>query len=1133
MWGLLVIAVLVGPGFAIKNVYDMKIECPHSVNFGETSVTGQVELPALPITEAEQLVPESSCNMDNHQSLATINTLTKVSWRKKADQVSASQNSFEVIEAETSFKGLCMLKHRMIEESFKNRRSVICYDLSCNTTFCKPTVYMVVPVHACNMMKSCLVGLGPYRVQVVYERTYCTVGILTEGKCFIPDKTILSSIKRGMFVVTSVQVLCFFIVQKGHSYKIMDEVKKSMMNKCNDTENKVQGYYICILGGNSAPVYVPSLDDFRSMEIFSSMLRSPFGEDHDLPGEEFSTYQIAGPTEAKVPHTASSKNLALIAYSGNPSYSSLSLITSSQDGRYVFSPGLFPNLNQTQCEKNALPMVWRGMIDLSGYYEAIHPCNIFCVLSGPGASCEAFSEGGIFNITSPTCLVSKQNRFRAAEQQINFVCQRVDMDIVVYCNGQKKTILTKTLVIGQCIYTITSLFSLLPGVAHSIAIELCVPGFHGWATAALLITFCFGWILIPTITLAVLVVLKFIASILHTNSQENRFKLILKKVKEEFEKTKGSMVCEVCKYECETSKELKAHNLSCPQSECPYCFTHCEPTEATFQAHYKVCQATHRFREDLKKTVTPQTVGPGCYRTLNLFRYKSRCYILTMWLFLLSIESIMWAASAAEIPLVPLWTDNAHGIGSVPMHTDLELDFSLPSSSKYTYKRKLTNPVNTEQGVQLHIEIEEQGIGADVHHLGHWFDARLNLKTSFHCYGACSKYQYPWHTAKCHFEKDYEYENSWACNPADCPGVGTGCTACGLYLDQMKPIGTAYKLVAIRYSRKACVQFGEEHLCKTIDMNDCFVTRHVKICIIGTVSKFIQGDTLLFLGPLEGGGLIFKHWCTSTCQFGDPGDIMSPKDKPFLCPEFPGQFRKKCNFATTPVCEYDGNQISGYKKMKATIDSFQSFNTSSIHFTDERIEWKDPDGMLRDHINIVVTKDIDFENLAENPCRIGLQVSAIEGAWGSGVGFTLTCQVSLTECPTFLTSIKACDMAICYGAESVTLVRGQNTVKISGKGGHSGSSFKCCHGVDCSSNGLQANPPHLDRVAGVSELTNEKVYDDGAPQCGIACWFIKSGEWVKGIFSGNWIVLIVLCVLLLISLILLGIFCPVRKHKKS
>ncbi|CAQ53173.1 Gc protein, partial [Serang virus] len=114
------------------------------------------------------------------------------------------------------------------------------------------------------------------------------------------------------------------------------------------------------------------------------------------------------------------------------------------------------------------------------------------------------------------------------------------------------------------------------------------------------------------------------------------------------------------------------------------------------------------------------------------------------------------------IPLVPLWTDNAHGIGSVPMHTDLELDFSLPSSSKYTYKRKLTNPINAEQGVQLHIEIEEQGIGADVHNLGHWFDARLNLKTSFHCYGACSKYQYPWHTAKCHFEKDYEYENSWA-----------------------------------------------------------------------------------------------------------------------------------------------------------------------------------------------------------------------------------------------------------------------------------------------------------------------------------------------------------------------------------
>nr|AVA09827.1 envelope glycoprotein [Orthohantavirus sp.]AVA09828.1 envelope glycoprotein [Orthohantavirus sp.]AVA09829.1 envelope glycoprotein [Orthohantavirus sp.]AVA09834.1 envelope glycoprotein [Orthohantavirus sp.]AVA09835.1 envelope glycoprotein [Orthohantavirus sp.] len=1133
MWSLLFLAALVGQGFALKNVFDMRIQCPHSVNFGETSVSGYTELPPLSLQEAEQLVPESSCNMDNHQSLSTINKLTKVIWRKKANQESANQNSFEVVESEVSFKGLCMLKHRMVEESYRNRRSVICYDLACNSTFCKPTVYMIVPIHACNMMKSCLIGLGPYRIQVVYERTYCTTGILTEGKCFVPDKAVVSALKRGMYAIASIETICFFIHQKGNTYKIVTAITSAMGSKCNNTDTKVQGYYICIIGGNSAPVYAPAGEDFRAMEVFSGIITSPHGEDHDLPGEEIATYQISGQIEAKIPHTVSSKNLKLTAFAGIPSYSSTSILAASEDGRFIFSPGLFPNLNQSVCDNNALPLIWRGLIDLTGYYEAVHPCNVFCVLSGPGASCEAFSEGGIFNITSPMCLVSKQNRFRAAEQQISFVCQRVDMDIIVYCNGQKKTILTKTLVIGQCIYTITSLFSLLPGVAHSIAIELCVPGFHGWATAALLITFCFGWVLIPACTLAILLVLKFFANILHTSNQENRFKAILRKIKEEFEKTKGSMVCEICKYECETLKELKAHNLSCVQGECPYCFTHCEPTETAIQAHYKVCQATHRFREDLKKTVTPQNIGPGCYRTLNLFRYKSRCYILTMWTLLLIVESILWAASAAEIPLVPLWTDNAHGVGSVPMHTDLELDFSLPSSSKYTYKRHLTNPVNDQQSVSLHIEIESQGIGADVHHLGHWYDARLNLKTSFHCYGACTKYQYPWHTAKCHFEKDYEYENSWACNPPDCPGVGTGCTACGLYLDQLKPVGTAFKIISVRYSRKVCVQFGEEYLCKTIDMNDCFVTRHAKICIIGTVSKFSQGDTLLFLGPMEGGGIIFKHWCTSTCHFGDPGDVMGPKDKPFICPEFPGQFRKKCNFATTPVCEYDGNIISGYKKVLATIDSFQSFNTSNIHFTDERIEWRDPDGMLRDHINIVISKDIDFENLAENPCKVGLQAANIEGAWGSGVGFTLTCQVSLTECPTFLTSIKACDMAICYGAESVTLSRGQNTVKITGKGGHSGSSFKCCHGKECSSTGLQASAPHLDKVNGISELENEKVYDDGAPECGVTCWFKKSGEWVMGIINGNWVVLIVLCVLLLFSFILLSILCPVRKHKKS
>nr|QUW04907.1 glycoprotein [Orthohantavirus hantanense] len=1133
IWKWLVMASLVWPVSTLRNVYDMKIECPHTVSFGENSVIGYVELPPMPLADTAQLVPESSCSMDNHQSLNTITKYTQVSWRGKADQSQSSQNSFETVSTEVDLKGTCVLKHKMVEESYRSRKSITCYDLSCNSTYCKPTLYMIVPIHACNMMKSCLIALGPYRVQVVYERTYCMTGVLIEGKCFVPDQSVVSIIKHGIFDIASVHIVCFFVAVKGNTYKIFEQVKKSFESTCNDTENKVQGYYICIVGGNSAPIYVPTLDDFRSMEAFTGIFRSPHGEDHDLAGEETATYSIVGPANAKVPHSASSDTLSLIAFSGIPSYSSLSILTSSTEAKHVFSPGLFPKLNHTNCDKGAIPLMWTGMIDLPGYYEAIHPCTVFCVLSGPGASCEAFSEGGIFNITSPMCLVSKQNRFRLTEQQVNFVCQRVDVDIVVYCNGQRKVILTKTLVIGQCIYTITSLFSLLPGVAHSIAVELCVPGFHGWATAALLVTFCFGWVLIPAITFIILTILKFIANIFHTSNQENRLKSVLRKIKEEFEKTKGSMVCDVCKYECETYKELKAHGVSCPQSQCPYCFTHCEPTEAAFQAHYKVCQVTHRFRDDLKKTVTPQNFTPGCYRTLNLFRYKSRCYIFTMWIFLLVLESILWAASASETPLTPVWNDNAHGVGSVPMHTDLELDFSLTSSSKYTYRRKLTNPLEEAQSIDLHIEIEEQTIGVDVHALGHWFDGRLNLKTSFHCYGACTKYEYPWHTAKCHYERDYQYETSWGCNPSDCPGVGTGCTACGLYLDRLKPVGSAYKIITIRYSRRVCVQFGEENLCKIIDMNDCFVSRHVKVCIIGTVSKFSQGDTLLFFGPLEGGGLIFKHWCTSTCQFGDPGDIMSPRDKGFLCPEFPGSFRKKCNFATTPICEYDGNMVSGYKKVMATIDSFQSFNTSTMHFTDERIEWKDPDGMLRDHINILVTKDIDFDNLGENPCKIGLQTSSIEGAWGSGVGFTLTCLVSLTECPTFLTSIKACDKAICYGAESVTLTRGQNTVKVSGKGGHSGSTFKCCHGEDCSQIGLHAAAPHLDKVNGISEMENSKVYDDGAPQCGIKCWFVKSGEWISGIFSGNWIVLIVLCVFLLFSLVLLSILCPVRKHKKS
>ncbi|AAA87198.1 envelope glycoprotein precursor [Orthohantavirus moroense] len=1118
-----------------KTLYELKVECPHTVGLGQGYVTGFVELGIIPLAEIGDLKLESSCNFDLHSPSNTVQKFTQVEWSKKAsttDSTNAATTTFETKSKEVSLKGTCTIPINVFETNFKARKTVLCYDLSCNQTSCQPTVHLIAPIQTCTTMRSCMVGLGLQRVQITYEKTYCVSGQLLEGLCFIPVHTMALTQPGHTYDIMTVPANCFLVAKKANNQvKLAVELEK-LISKIGCTENGFQGYYVCFLGKQSEPLYVPLLEDFRSAEVFTRMVLNPHGEDHDVELAGQGNMRIAGLIAGKVPHTETTETFQGIAFAGVPMYSSLSTLVRKVDPEYVFSPGIIAEANHSVCDKKTIPVTWSGFVPIPGEIERITGCTVFCTLSGPGASCEAYSENGIFNISSTTCLVNKVQEFRGSEQRVNFVCQRVDQDIIVYCNGQKKIILTKTLVIGQCIYTLTSLFSLLPGVAHSLAVEMCVPGIHGWATTALFITFCFGWLLIPLITLIILKILRLLTYSCSHYSSESKFKFILEKVKVEYQKTMGSMVCDVCNHECETAKELDCHKKSCAEGQCPYCMTLTESTESALQAHFAICKLTSRFQENLKKSLKRQDVKPGCYRTLGVFRYKSRCYVGLVWGFLLTIELVIWAASADTPLLEPGWTDTAHGVGMIPMKTDLELDFALPSSSSYNYRRTIMNPANGEEKIPFHVQIERQTVHADIQVLGHWMDAIFNIKTAFHCFGECKRYVYPWQSAKCFFEKDYQYETGWGCNPPDCPGVGTGCTACGIYLDKLKSVGKAYKVVNLRYTRKVCVQLGTEQTCKTIDINDCLVTPSLKVCMVGTVAKLQPGDTLLFLGPLEQGGLILKQWCTTTCNFGDPGDIMSTTSG-MRCPEHTGSFRKICGFATTPVCEYQGNTVSGYQRMMATKDSFQSFNVTQPHLTANLLEWVDPDSTIKDHINLILNRDLSFQDLAENPCKVDLHTQNIDGAWGSGVGFTLTCIVSLTECSTFITSIKACDAAMCYGATVSNLIRGTNTVRVVGKGGHSGSLFRCCHDNECTKEGLSATAPHLDRVTGFNQIDSDKVYDDGAPPCTMKCWFKKSGEWLLGIISGNWIVVAVLIIILVISILLFSFFCPVRSHKKK
>nr|QBO24547.1 glycoprotein [Mobatvirus xuansonense] len=1118
------------PIIRARQTTDLHFQCPHSPRQDTGFSHGFLELPVINDLSQNFPIIESSCPFDLHQVRKQILSVTTLEWAKKSSTTSttnAAATTFEAKQSEITLRGICSLPQGFTNNLVYGRKALTCFELSCNKTSCLPTLHVLVPQQVCATVRTCLLTWGVKKINLYFERTFCPHGLIVSGECFQPFYGSPSQLQS--LHIMQIMTTCFLVVEGVKTNKVLTYLEGLAKTTPTCTDNQFYAQYVCFLSGYSLFITIPRPGDHMSSDIASQMVTFPYSEDHDKPDHGSGNFRIAGEVEMKAP-SSGTETIKGIGLSGQILYTSLFAYPKEVSNKHYFllGKGYLPKVNYTSCDHKVLPLVWRGLVHVAGNVEKLEPCKVFCTLSGPGAACEAFSSTGIFNISSPTCLIGKLHKYKELEDHINFVCQRIDTDIVVYCNGQRKIIKTRTLVVGQCIYSITSALSLIPSVAHSLAVEVCVQGFHGWATICLLITFCFGWIIIPSIAWLVIQMIKLAMIITNKHTGESRLRYLLEKVKVEFQNTIGNTTCPTCHRECSCKEELQSHTELCIKGSCPYCMKDLHPSEHILQEHFKHCPLTDRYVSKVKDAIKGPSPTTLCYRRLNTFRYKNRCFIGIVWLFLLFIEMLCWAASAQKTEIPTEWQDTAHGVGYIPMHLDYELDFSLVSGSGYVHKRILEKPDDERNKIPLTIKIGPQQIIASVQYLGHWMDAEVNIKSSFHCYGECKKYSYPWQFAYCQQEVDFEFESGWGCNPLDCPGVGTGCTACGIFLDKITPKASVYKIVNIKYYRSVSYQLGTESQQKDIDTNDCITSSHVKICLMGTMSNLQIGDTLVFLGPISGGALLIRQWCQTNCRLGDPGDIMI-MNSDIHCPEFPGTMSKKCQFATEPLCVYQGNQLSGYKKMMQTIDSFISLNMTEPKLVGLNLMWADPDGIYKDHVNVIVNKDLAFEELSENPCTLDLSVFSIEGSWGSGIGFTLTCHVSLTECSSFLTTIKACDKAMCYGGSAAELTRGQNTIVVQGKGGHSGSSFMCCHDHICSKNSKKASPPHLERIGGDMSMASH-AYSDGAPECGILCRLTKVGEWISGMFHGNWWVLLILLGVALISIIILSLMCPSRRH---
>nr|ARI46079.1 glycoprotein [Imjin virus]ARI46081.1 glycoprotein [Imjin virus] len=1094
------------------------LECPHYGVSDAEYVWGKVKIGRFAIDDIKHIQFENTCPF----SITSHNVQTGmkiISWTEKETHDSSAVYFDKVAthsEKTGDFKSLCGSVN-YLTYPFKSGNSY-CLNLHCNQTVCDTEVIVFIKAISCVAYDSCVLYHKDIKVQLNFRKTHCVKSVLHEKKCFQPDFT--TGFNPKLHMRFSLPSVCIFMPSDGNA-----EGTKEIVGQDSCADIKLNGWYSCIVGHYSM-IFVHSNGKMRQIHLNTKFRKNPQGDDHSEL-RSGSTHIVG----YKNMTTISNKVNTLAAFKGATDYSSLFYNIQNTDKKPLLLAGYTPTFHWRECGTHLIPAVWTSHIDVWGTIIESDECNIFCTLSGPGASCEAFSPTGIFLLNSTTCLIPHTHRFKGLGDQITFICQRVDTDLEFYCNGRHKIIRTKTLIIGQCIQTFTSFFSLFPGVAHSLAVELCVPGFHGFITVCIVSTFCFGWLWIPGLTWLILQFLKFVVMFVSTNSVDQRFKQILQKIKAEYRLTIGDTSCDFCKHECQTSLESDSHILYCKQGKCPYCLNDIYPSPLALQEHYKVCMLTDRFTRQIKEKILNVEVKPhsGLYKRLCVFQYKNRCYIFTIWIFLLVFQMLVWAASAEVINFEKEWNDNVHGIGSEKLITDLELDFSIPSSSGFTYTRNLEGPM-PNQKVHFALKLSRQKTRATIQKLGHWVDARWNIRTVFHCYGACSKFEYPWKSATCNREKDFEYQTGWGCNPGDCPGINTGCTACGLYLDKPKSVATVVKLIQLDYEREVCIQIGTHSECKKITGNDCLSTHGVKVCLLSTTVKLTATDTLVFFGPLQQGAVVFKNWCTSTCSYGDPGDIMLTENGEYNCPDFTGSFERTCRFGQTPVCEYNGNNMGGYKRYLATKDSFFSINMTEPIIDKTRLEWFDPDSTSRDHINVQVSKDVDFENLGNNPCRLTLKTTGIEGAWGSETGFALTCKVSLLECNSFVTMIKACDKAMCYGAYSTTLQRGDNTITIQGRGGHSGSSFKCCHNDDCSTTGMLADAPHLSRLKS-QDGDNSEIYSDGANECRITCWFNKTSEWVMGMLSGNWLVILVLVGIMLFSVFLFCFFCPAKTHQ--
>lgn len=323
-------------------------------------------------------------------------------------------------------------------------------------------------------------------------------------------------------------------------------------------------------------------------------------------------------------------------------------------------------------------------------------------------------------------------------------------------------------------------------------------------------------------------------------------------------------------------------------------------------------------------------------------------------------------------------------------------------------------------------------------------------------------------------QRDNMHEILWSMQPV----VGNLELRCAILVFNVTPSYQLYKVTNVLSGVPICFTNEDDTECHLVMSSTCVTLENAKLCV-GPIDTNTEADSTLIKDESEEADVFYSavDLCRTNCKNGMVGDLVkghedSGDNGPYHCPFFDYDLDFTCDDIDYnsdvhdgfigPVCLFTGDHNSGVKRFKRSVDSYRRIKLSERNNIAAKTCWDEPDntktyrifgyiGKNKAHITPVANKEV---------CSYHVSLKSLEGSWGSLAGITAVCTVALSGCSKARVNLQLCDSGVCYGSSAVNLIRGQNSVKVSAKGGNSQTEYRCCIFSNCSYDFKKGSDPH-------------------------------------------------------------------------